>query len=79
MNPLPTIRALTGLSVAATFSFGILATPVVAQDLPTAVTTDPAEAVFIDDVQANVRAARSVGLQQALHFTSATALRRSPR
>jgi 2-haloacid dehalogenase len=35
---------------------------------------DPAEAVFIDDVQANVRAARSVGLQ-ALHFTSATALR----
>ncbi len=35
---------------------------------------DPAEAVFIDDVPANVTAARAVGLE-ALRFTSAGALR----
>jgi 2-haloacid dehalogenase len=35
---------------------------------------DPAEAVFIDDAQANVTAARSIGLE-ALRFTSAAALR----
>ncbi|MDH3920874.1 MAG: HAD family phosphatase [Rhodospirillales bacterium] len=35
---------------------------------------DPAEAVFIDDSQANVTAARSIGLE-ALRFTSATTLR----